>query len=87
MEKADIAVGVGTVNFTQENVPFPVNIVFGKTFNSNPIVLVTPFGKNPQNYHLSVEDLTKSECNVYVAVAGQSTGHLNFYWTAIDRGI
>ena len=87
MEKADIAVGTGNVDFTEESVPSPANIVFGKTFDSNPIVLVTPFGKNPQNYHVSVEDLTTSGCNVYVAVDGQSTGNLRFYWTAIDRGI
>lgn len=82
-----IASGSSQVDFTEESVPFLKKISYGKIFKNVPVVILTAFGQNPQNYHISVANTTESDCDVYVAVDGQSTGHLAFYWVAVERGI
>lgn len=83
----NIASGSSQVDFTEESVPFSKKISYGKTFKNVPVVILTAVGQNPQNYHISVANITESGCDVCAAVDGKSTGYLAFYWVAVERGI
>ena len=82
---ADLATGTQEVQFSSNSGEAHVN--FGKTMPNVPVVILTPFGANPESYHCSAYNVTQAGFDLKLHVDNVASGSLRLYWVAITRNL
>lgn len=85
LTNADLATGTQEVQFSSNSGEAHVN--FGKTMPNVPVVILTPFGANPESYHCSAYNVTQAGFDLKLHVDNVESGSLRLYWVAITRNL
>ena len=85
LTNADLATGTQEVQFSSNSGEAHVN--FGKTMPNVPVVILTPFGANPETYHCSAYNVTQAGFDLKLHVDNVASGSLRLYWVAITRNL